>query len=283
MIVTTLPQPFLQADVDYPASDGMPMAESDFQRKVLTYAVEALDCHFRDRPDVYVSGNIFLYYHEGNPKAVVAPDAMVVVGAPKGDRKSYFLWREPKGPDWVLEVTSDSTRAEDQGLKHGLYAFLGVREYFQFDPTGDYLLPRLVGYRLAGRSYRRIVATPAPGGGIGVPSTVLGLEVRYDPGSSLAFYEPGTERKLPTYAEAETALREAETALHEAETALHEADRARRDAESRARAAEVARQAAEAARQAAEAARQAAEDRLAEIEKRWRGGRENGGVNGREG
>ena len=48
--------------VDYPDTDGLPMAESDFQRKPLTYAVEALDIYFQDRPDVYVSGNLFLYY-----------------------------------------------------------------------------------------------------------------------------------------------------------------------------------------------------------------------------
>ena len=39
--------------------------QNDFQRKPLTYAVEALDIYFQDRTDVYVSGNLFLYYREG--------------------------------------------------------------------------------------------------------------------------------------------------------------------------------------------------------------------------
>ena len=30
------------AAIDYPSSDGKPMAESDFQRKPLTYAVDCL-------------------------------------------------------------------------------------------------------------------------------------------------------------------------------------------------------------------------------------------------
>ena len=54
--------------VDYPDTDGLPMAESDFQRKPLTYAVEALDIYFQDRPDVYVSGNLFLYYRKETPR-----------------------------------------------------------------------------------------------------------------------------------------------------------------------------------------------------------------------
>jgi hypothetical protein len=33
--------------IDYPSDDGLPMAESDFQRKPLTYAVEALGVYFQ--------------------------------------------------------------------------------------------------------------------------------------------------------------------------------------------------------------------------------------------
>jgi hypothetical protein len=35
-----------RAHVDYPNGDGQPMAESDFQREPLTYAVEALGAYF---------------------------------------------------------------------------------------------------------------------------------------------------------------------------------------------------------------------------------------------
>src|SRR5437588_10029480 len=90
--------------IEYPSADGLPMAESDFQRKPLTYAVEALGIYFQQRADVYVSGNMFIYYEEGNPEAVVAPDVFVVFGTAKRERSSYFLWQEPKGPDFILEI-----------------------------------------------------------------------------------------------------------------------------------------------------------------------------------
>ena len=150
-----LPAP---AAVEYPSSDGQPMAETDHQRTPLTYAVDALRYHFRDRPDVYVSGNLFIYYREGDPQAVVAPDVFVVLGADSADRSIYRLWEEPKGPDFVLEITSRSTRREDQVSKRELYRSLGVREYWQFDPTDDYLEPPLQGLELVAGEYRPLPA-----------------------------------------------------------------------------------------------------------------------------
>ena len=136
--------------VFYPDSDGEPMAESDFQLHPLIYAINALRAFFADRPDVYVAGNMFVYYEEDNPKAVVAPDVFVVFGAPNHDRSSYKVWEGGKAPDFVLEITSLATRTQDQGPKRGIYAYMGVREYFQADPTGDYLKPPLQGQQLAG-------------------------------------------------------------------------------------------------------------------------------------
>ena len=57
------------------------------------------------------------------------------------ERQSYRLWEEPRGPDFVLEVTSRRTWREDQGRKRKQYEMLGVPEYWQYDPTGDYLQP----------------------------------------------------------------------------------------------------------------------------------------------
>ena len=229
-------------EIEYPDSDGLPMAESDFQRECLTYAVEALRGHFRERDDVYVSGNLFIYYEEGNPKAVVAPDVFVVIGASNHDRPSYKLWNEPKGPDFVLEITSKSTRGEDQGAKRGIYAYLGVREYWQYDPTGDYLDPPLQGFQLIERNYWPLrAATPLPGG-FSLRSEVLGLDLRLEEGV-FRFHDPRTGQKLLSYLEAEQARLEAEQVRSAAE--------------------------ATAARELA--LRQAAEARLAELEARLRG------------
>ena len=225
---------FPLTEIEYPDSDGLPMAESDFQLNYLIYAVEALRGHFRDRDDVYVSGNLFIYYEEGNPKAVVAPDVFVVIGASSHDRPSYKLWNEPKGPDFVLEITSKSTRGEDQGAKRGVYAYLGVREYWQYDPTGDYLDPPLQGLQLIERNYWPLRAATSASGGFSMHSAVLDLDLRLEAGV-LRFHDPRTGRKLLSYQEAEQARLAAET---------------------------------NAAREAA--LRQAAETRLAELEERLR-------------
>ena len=57
---------------------------------------------FAERADVYVSGDLLIYYQEGDPGASIAPDVFVVMGAAKHERPSYRLWDEPKAPDFVL-------------------------------------------------------------------------------------------------------------------------------------------------------------------------------------
>jgi Uma2 family endonuclease len=183
-------------DVTYPDSDGLPMAESDATRDYLIYSVEALGNYFQNRPDVYVSGNLFIYYEQGNPKAVVAPDVFVVLGVEKKKRLSYKVWEEhDKIPDFVLEITSKSTASEDRGTKKGLYAYLGVKEYFQYDPTADYLKPPLQGFRLAEGNY-----LPIPEGmtsdHLSIFSEVLGLELWLESNGEMRFYSPATGEKL---------------------------------------------------------------------------------------
>jgi Uma2 family endonuclease len=234
--------------IDYPSADGLPMAESDFQRHPLIYAVDVLGIYFEERTDVYVSGNLFIYYEEGNPEAVVAPDVFVVLGAPKRDRSSYKLWQEPKAPDFVLEITSRRTRSVDQGSKRGIYAFLRVQEYWQYDPTGDYLEPALQGFRLIDQNYHPLSPTYLPQETFSLHSDVLGLDLRLEHGR-LSFYDPAAGRKLLSHQETEQARREAEQARREAEQA---------------------RQAAEERMRQEVAARQAAEARIAELEARLR-------------
>ncbi len=208
-------------DLLYPDSDGRPVAESDFQREPLLYAISALRRWFRDREDVYVTGNMLLYYEQDNPKGSVAPDVFVVFGAPKHDRRSYKLWEEPKGPDFVLEVTSKHTVSEDQGIKRGLYAFLGVAEYWQYDPTGDYLKPPLVGFRLVDGNYWPMPVRADADGSLTGHSEVLGLRLRLD-GNGFHLVDPATGAYLPTYDESEQARLETEQALREAERRIAE-------------------------------------------------------------
>ena len=118
------------AAVDYPSSDGKPLAENDTQLAAILYAVGALRVHYAARADVYVSGDLLIYYEEGNRRVSVAPDAFVVFGVEDRVRMSYKVWEEGKGPDFVLEVASPSTWEEDMGPKRATYAGLGVQEYF---------------------------------------------------------------------------------------------------------------------------------------------------------
>jgi hypothetical protein len=64
----------------YPESDGKPIAETDFHRKLLSYLISSLRIFFTDRKNVYVTGNIMFYYEEGSPHDVVSPDVMVFFG-----------------------------------------------------------------------------------------------------------------------------------------------------------------------------------------------------------
>ena len=211
--------------VHYPESNGLPIAETRFQYDSLTYATGALDIYFQDRPDVAVEGFRLLYYVEGDPRSRVAPDVFVVIGAPKRRRRTYQLWEEPKGPDFVLEVTSWSTRRRDQGFKRDLYARLGVGEYWLFDPTGDWLDPRLQGNRLAdGTRTCRSRRFGIEGGERVLRSAVLGLDVYVD-GEEIRFRNPATGRKLLTLEETERALGKSGRKLEETDRKLEETDR----------------------------------------------------------
>ena len=166
--------PVAPVEIEYPSSDGERVAESSFQLIPLVYAFLTLQARYADRKDVFVAAALLLYYEEGNPAARVAPDVFVVLGAPNHPRHSYQLWKEPKGPDFVLEITSASTRDRDQGTKRAIYGELGVREYWQYDPARDYLDPPLQGLDLVRGRYQRLPMEEMADGTLRLVSRVLG-------------------------------------------------------------------------------------------------------------
>ena len=212
--------------VVYPCSDGRPMAETDLHGACMMYVTYALRRLFkrRGRADVYVGSNNFLYYERGNPRAVVSPDVYVVVGASAHLRDTYLLWNEPKEPDFVLEVTSASTRHEDERRKRAVYASLEVSEYFLYDPRAEYLTPPLQGYRLRDGEYRPMPAvTVLPGRAVAVASEVLGLELRDEREARMVrLRDPATGNDLLTYEEAEQAREEEAAALRAAQARIAE-------------------------------------------------------------
>ena len=210
--------------IEYPTSDGKPMAETDIHRDDMVDLIETLKDHFAAEPDVYISGNLLLFYEPGNRRKYVAPDVFFVRGVPKlPPRKYYLLWEEGKGPDVVIEITSKTTRKEDQTKKPILYRdVLRVSEYFRFDPTEEYLKPSLQGSRLEAGQY--VPIAPVEGR---LPSAILGLHLERR-GTELRLYDPATGRCLPTRAER---AREAEAAQQRAEQERQREAEARQRAE----------------------------------------------------
>jgi Uma2 family endonuclease len=269
--MNVIPRPTDYGNGGYPTSDGKPMAETERHRNLMMALIQTLERHFADDPDVTVSGNLLLFYAEGDHRRHVSPDVFVARGVPRRERQNYLVWREGKGPDLVIELTSSTTRREDSGRKLELYRdVLGVREYFLFDPYGDWLNPVLQGHRLNEGRYEPVVPNAAGR----LVSEVLGLELAtvdgepafrevgrgqrrrrvMGPTFELRLFDPATGRILPTPTEAERAAREAERRAQEA-------------AEAERRGRETAEEAAQAERRARVAEQQARETAEAEIER----------------
>ncbi len=212
--------------VDYPTSDGKPVAETDLHFDRVTYVAHGFKAFYAHRPDAYVGANLLVHYVPGNRRRHVAPDVFVAFGVPNHRRDRYLLWEEAT-PAFVLEITSESTRKEDQGSKRLLYAQWGVAEYFQYDPRQEYLQPALQGFRLRDGSYRPIAPTPAADGLPGVHSESLGLHFRLR-GLELRICDPATGRELLTHAESERAREAAEARVARLEAELRKERQPRR-------------------------------------------------------
>ena len=185
----------------YPSSDGQPMAENTWQFEVMVDSALALRSRYRRNPDVFVGGDLLMYYERGDPTRRVAPDVFVIFGVPDHHRMSYRLWEEGKAPDFALEVASESTWREDLGRKRDLYAKLGIREYWLFDPKGEFLDPPLRGLVLQNGEYGELPGRMENGVRV-LRSRVLGLDLRAE-GSALRFRDPVTGEDLRTIEEAD--------------------------------------------------------------------------------
>jgi hypothetical protein len=173
---------------------------------------------------VYVSGNLLVFYEQGNPKKFIVPDVFVVNGIEPRDRRNYKIWVERRPPQVIFEVTSRRTKKKDTIIKPELYRLMRVPEYYLFDPTQDYLDPPLQGYRLTGERHE-LLAADAQGS---LVSEQLGLRLCPE-GNHLMLYRLDNGQRLLTD-----------------EEALAEAEAERADAEARQAAEAEARRAAEA-------------------------------------
>jgi Uma2 family endonuclease len=131
------------------------MGETDMHRDWMFRILELLKHRYRGER-VYVSSDLLVYFEEGNPRKFVVPDVFVVKDCEPCRRRVFKTWEEGRTPDVVWEVTSQSTKREDESFKPQSYTRIGVKEYFLYDPTGEYLVPPLVGFRLQDGDYIRI-------------------------------------------------------------------------------------------------------------------------------
>jgi Uma2 family endonuclease len=222
----------LEQEIEYPTSDGQPMAETTLHRVVMSDVIGGLERRHAGVPDVWVGGNLFLYYEKGRTEKSVAPDVLFARGVGKRNRDIYLLWEETV-PALIFEITSRRTRREDTRTKKDLYERLGVAELVLFDPYGEYLEPRLQGYRLERGRYRQI---PANGDG-SLDLRTAGVSARAE-GERLRLVDTTSGERLLWNDELEAARKAAEERAAASEQLAAAEAAARRAAEERAAAAE---------------------------------------------
>ncbi len=245
----------------YPDTDGKPMAASDRHRRILNCTIETLEAHYKLQPDVYVSGDILMYYVKGDPHQVISPDVLVSFGLEKKERLTYLVWVEGKLPDFVMEFSSKTTYDDDLGPKKDRYASLGIQDYFLYDALDIYLPKPLMGFTLVDGVY--VPISEDEDGGL--HSDVLSLDFHVDD-VGLGLYDPVAGAWLQTPAESAEARAEQEAARAEQEAARAEQEAARAEQEAaRAETAET-RAEQEAARAEQEAARAETAETRAEQE-----------------
>jgi Uma2 family endonuclease len=251
----------------FPDSDGEPMAENDANRIQMSDLIFALQRLMADRDDVYVGGNLLVYYNPANGWDHLSPDVLVAFGVRSGLRHSWRTWIEGKFPDVVFEITSPSTEDVDRGRKMEQYAVLGAREYYIFDPEAS-MRPAFRGHHIVDGRFAGL-AVEASGG---IVSPLLGLELR-PVDSWLRVINPESGSVVPIPSELDALLRATSEraalelrARRAAEERTKQETQARQEAEERTKQETQARRAAEERTEQETRARRAAEERAASAE-----------------
>lgn len=223
-----------QQEIIYPSSDGEPLAETYDHLIAITTTLLILLKHLEGQ-QATVLADQFLYYAQGFPRLRVAPDVMVILGVAPGGRDNYKTWVEGQVPAVIFEMTSPGTRSQDEVEKKKLYESIGVTEYWQFDPRGEWIVEKLRGYRLVGdleRVYMPIVDNR---------SNVLQLQLSVDQ-KIIAFHRLDNGVKLLTNDELNIALEQTEQRF---ETEMVARQQAEQRAEAESQRADLAAQRAE--------------------------------------
>ena len=198
--------PPTESEIFYPSADGEPVAETYDHLYALLTTLEVLKQYLKDRRAT-VLGNQFLYYSQGFPRLRTAPDVMVIFDVEPGGRDNYKIWEEGQVPSVIFEMTSKGTEDQDKSFKKTLYESLGVKEYWLFDPKGEWISQQLQGYRLRGETYEPITDSR---------SEPLQLRLAIE-GKLIGFYREDTGEKLLLPDELAQALQQETQARQQAE------------------------------------------------------------------
>jgi Uma2 family endonuclease len=224
--MSTILAPSSQAPVEYPDSDGEPMAENTLQYEWIVTIQGNLDALFQNNPDVFIATDNLWYPVEGDPKTRQAPDVYAVFGRPKGHRGSYRQWEEGGVPiQVVFEILSPGNRPAEMTRKFRFYERHRVEEYYIYDPDAN----ELSGYVRGDSGLDEIQRLD------GWISPRLGIRFDLSSGPELQIYRTDGQRfltfvELRQQAERERALvdRESQRADRESQRADREHDAAER-------------------------------------------------------
>ena len=204
------------ASLEYDPDEPEPLPEAMEQEPVIQEILGIISSRFTDfglRPDNFLSSNTILCYDPANLNVRVQPDIYLAFGVDAQairPRKLYLPWEVGKPPDWALEVASESTAQADTDRKPGIYAAVGIPEYWRFDPTGgEYHGHPLAGERLVNGAYQPIPLTTEPDGILKGYSAILELSLCWDEGWP-RFYDPATATYLENWRQERAARLSAE-------------------------------------------------------------------------
>ncbi|WP_420619400.1 Uma2 family endonuclease [Candidatus Poriferisocius sp.] len=214
------------AEVYYPEGPRVP--EGDMQTRRRMELVVALRGWLAEHhPDAWVCSDINIYYQQGDPRIVVAPDVAVAFGvntAAVENKSTYKVWEAGAVPAFALEIASHTTYKKDLHEKPARFADLGVAEYWRLDPTGGELLGTpLAGERRRNGQWEPIAITTETTGGHGVQrrghSSALGLDLCWAP-PKLRLYHSATDTWLRDHEDEAARADAAEARANAAEAEL---------------------------------------------------------------
>ena len=266
-----------QGEIDYASLDFDPdvpvrkpdAMEQNLEQDEILGLLRAYITDFNQRPDIFLDRDTNICYDPGNLNVRISPDIYLAFGVDARairPRKLYLPWEVGKPPDLALEVASSSTGREDVNRKPGIYARIGIPEYWRFDPSdGNYHDAPLTGLRLVNGVYQPIELTTEPDGVLKGYSAVLGLSICWDEGWP-RLYDPVAGTYLENWRQMAAARQTAEAERDSALARELVAEAERDSALARELVAEAERDAARAGEQQAQAEAERLRERLRRLE-----------------